>query len=94
MILFHELSHWTAHPERMFRDSENPKNYVEEETVAEIVSAFLCYRFKITLLIDHYIEYISFIFSKRNIEAPIPETYFKKAEEIVEYLLSLPGNKN
>jgi antirestriction protein ArdC len=45
---FHELSHWTAHKNRLDRDLKNrfgSRNYAAEELIAELGAAFLCAEF-------------------------------------------------
>lgn len=42
---FHELGHWTAHPSRLDRKTQNKKggkDYAREELVAEMATAFVC----------------------------------------------------
>ena len=84
---FHELAHWTDHEERLPRNSVNG---AEEETIAEISSALLCNIFNIHPWKNRHIEYIAIALAKENLRSPIPESYFKTAIKIVEYLLFLP----
>jgi antirestriction protein ArdC len=47
-VMFHELSHWTAHKTRLDRDLKNrfgSQNYAAEELIAELGAAFLCAEF-------------------------------------------------
>jgi antirestriction protein ArdC len=47
-VVFHELTHWTAHRSRLDRDLKNrfgSRNYAAEELVAELGAAFLCAEF-------------------------------------------------
>jgi antirestriction protein ArdC len=47
-VLFHELTHWTAHKSRLDRDLKNrfgSRNYAAEELIAELGAAFLCAEF-------------------------------------------------
>jgi antirestriction protein ArdC len=61
----HELTHWTAHPQRLARDFGAKRfgdtGYAREELVAEIGAAFLCAQLQITIepRADHaaYIAY-------------------------------------
>lgn len=47
--LLHEMVHWTGHPTRLNRKrSESEDDYIFEELVAELGSAFLCTRFQLT----------------------------------------------
>jgi antirestriction protein ArdC len=47
-VMFHELTHWTAHKSRLDRDLKNrfgSRNYAAEELIAELGAAFLCAEF-------------------------------------------------
>lgn len=50
-VLFHELSHWTGHENRLERDTSNrfgDQGYAMEELVAELGAAYLCCAHSIT----------------------------------------------
>jgi antirestriction protein ArdC len=54
--LFHELGHWTGHPNRMNRDLTGrfgSKAYANEELVAEITAAFVCAALSIKPTVRH-----------------------------------------
>jgi antirestriction protein ArdC len=47
-VVFHELTHWTAHKSRLDRDLKNrfgSRTYAAEELIAELGAAFLCAEF-------------------------------------------------
>ncbi|MGY9013695.1 MAG: ArdC family protein [Rhodospirillales bacterium] len=47
-VLFHELTHWTLHPDLCNREQDlSRKGYAFEELVAELGSAFMCFHFGI-----------------------------------------------
>jgi hypothetical protein len=61
-VAFHELSHWTGHRSRLYRDLKNrfgSRNYAGEELVAELGAAFLCAEFGFDSDLRHagYIEH-------------------------------------
>ena len=96
--VFHELAHWTAHPDRLDRKAGfgyNPKNhrnsraYNIEEMIAEMTSIILLATFGLKTegwhlgtIMDRY------ELSREDIEKCRP-----KAVEIVEYLLALTAPK-
>ena len=54
--LFHELGHWTGHPNRLNRDLTGrfgSKAYANEELVAEITAAFVCAALSIKPTVRH-----------------------------------------
>ena len=54
--LFHELGHWTGHPNRLGRDLTGrfgSKPYANEELVAEITAAFVCAALSIAPTVRH-----------------------------------------
>lgn len=60
--LFHELIHWTGHPQRLNRERHRKfgdKVYANEELIAEMGSAFLCSAFDIST--RQYTDHASYI---------------------------------
>jgi antirestriction protein ArdC len=64
-VVFHELTHWTAHKTRLDRDLKNrfgSCSYAAEELISELGAAFLCAEFgfdgdlRHAGYIDHWIE--------------------------------------
>lgn len=58
---FHELIHWTGHPARLNRKTiteRNKENYMIEELVAELGSAFVCASFGMTRRISSNAAYL------------------------------------
>jgi antirestriction protein ArdC len=54
--LFHEMTHWTGHKDRLNRDLTGrfgSESYAIEELVAEMGSAFLCSRFDVPSTLEH-----------------------------------------
>ncbi|MBR0906639.1 ArdC family protein [Bradyrhizobium liaoningense] len=54
--LFHELGHWTGHPNRLNRDltgTFGSKPYANEELVAELTAAFVCAALSIRPTVRH-----------------------------------------
>ncbi|WP_441254208.1 ArdC family protein [Bradyrhizobium sp. 613_E4_N2_2] len=54
--LFHELGHWTGHPNRLNRDltgTFGSKPYAHEELVAELTAAFVCAALSIKPTVRH-----------------------------------------
>lgn len=54
--LFHELGHWTGHPNRLNRDVSGgfgSKPYAKEELVAELTAAFICAALSIKPTVRH-----------------------------------------
>lgn len=65
---YHELGHWTGHPERLARSFEGrfgDASYAQEELVAELTAAFLCAQAGLNVVgqsasyIDSWIEVLS-----------------------------------
>lgn len=62
-VLCHELTHWTGHPTRLFREKGTrfgDEKYAFEELVAELGAAFLCAKLSITQTVrDDHAHYIA-----------------------------------
>ena len=59
--LFHELTHWTGHHSRCYRNQENYKGsegFAKEELVAEFGAAILCDRFGVDYNLKYHASYI------------------------------------
>jgi antirestriction protein ArdC len=91
--LFHELTHWTSHKERLdrsFSDRFGKEAYAMEELVAELGSAFLCSELSITNSprLDHASYIQNWLMVLKNDKRAI-FTSASKANDAKNYLLGL-----
>lgn len=95
-VLGHETIHWVGAPHRLNREFGKrfgDKAYSFEELVAELGAAFLCSAFRITNepRPDHA-AYVSNWLTVLNRDSKAIFTAASKAQEAVEYLLSMASN--
>lgn len=89
--LFHEMSHWTEHPERLNWDrSEEGNSYAMGELIAEMASCFVCTELGIPLAegIDNHAAYLGGWLKALKDD---PSFIFKastQASKVTDYLLS------
>jgi len=86
---FHELTHWTGHPDRLRRDLSGrfgDQAYAAEELVAELGSAFLCTEFGVEGHLQHP-EYIGHWLGILRGDTRAIFTAASKAQQAVDLLL-------
>lgn len=85
---FHELIHWTAHPNRLNRDKAN-HSVAFEELIAEIGACFLTTRFGFKLELENHMSYIDNWLSVLKDDHKFIFKAASAAQKAVDYLDSL-----
>lgn len=94
--LFHEISHWTGHKSRLNREKHISKyddTYAIEELIAELSSAFLCTKHKISSDKTQHSEYLASWISSLKENPYILFTVSSQASKATNFLNKL-SNKN
>jgi len=93
--LFHELIHWTGHPQRLHRFEvnfePNIQNYATEELIADIGSAYLCSMCGIDDVTDTS-QYLDGWISKAKLDVSYIPKASIFAQKAVNYLLTNKKN--
>ena len=98
--LLHELSHWTAHEQRLNRHLSAFKGsleYAREELIAEISSMFLCSAFGIAQTQEHFDNHAAYVGSWIKILGSDHNAIFKassEAEKITDFIIHFSSMKN
>jgi antirestriction protein ArdC len=93
-VHFHEIGHWTGHPDRLNRDlkslRESKHDYSFEELIAELTAAFLCNKFGI--LNRTFNNSAAYIQSWVKVLKSDPKMIFKaasKAQKAFDYIVDI-----
>lgn len=95
-VAFHELIHWTGHPQRLNRVKGKvfgDEAYAMEELVAETGAAFLCQSLNMENNFDMHGGYLKSWLKSLKKDANQLFSVFPKAQEAAEYLLKIAGEK-
>jgi antirestriction protein ArdC len=88
--LFHELGHWTGHPNRLGRDltgTFGSKPYANEELIAEITAAFVCAALSIQPTVRHA-DYLGYWLSVLREDNRAIFRAASKASKAADFLLA------
>jgi len=89
-VAFHELVHWTGHPDRLNRDLHNmfgSPDYAKEELVAETGAAFLCAEFGIESTIENSAAYLKSWLKALKNDVNFVLKAMTQSQKAVDYLL-------
>jgi antirestriction protein ArdC len=93
-VAFHELGHWTGHPNRLKRKLHNwfgTEDYAREELTAEMCAVFLCNHIGIERLMKHSGKYLnSWLKAIRDDKTAFVKATMQ-AQTAANYLLTLAG---
>jgi antirestriction protein ArdC len=96
-VMFHELTHWTAHKSRKDRDLTGrfgDDRYAAEELIAEIGSAFLCARFGVELSGLQHASYVDHWLKIMKGDKKAIFTAASQARQAVEFMVGTEEEKN
>lgn len=89
--VLHELAHWTGHKTRLNRSLKNvfgTEEYVKEELIAELCSAFLCADLGFTMSISNNAAYIQDWINALKADSRYIFKAIRSAEEAAKYIHS------
>lgn len=89
----HELSHWTGHSSRLnrrFGTAPPDRDYILEEMIAELSTAFLCAEFGIEPRSRHS-DYLAFWLAMMRADSTLIFTCARQGSNAADYLQRRPG---